>query len=961
MKVASEIAQALFQLATLPYRSIILYSRLGIDKSEEGTVLKLSTTTKVKAKCIGAVVLCYTISLSIAAVTVPNSHDFYKSVVTVYFASIFVISCLLIASKRMMFDFSVSEQSIRPLSIEQIGSIVSMVIEVIQMTALMIGNSTLHRIFLWTGVDYKISNLSVSHDDGDGIILYSIGVMVFMCAMLIRLLTTGESLTMPESWLPTSNDRKVTRHESVLVLVLQSSSMTKVFLITLMTVLGNPFLIVVLSACGRQPVGMGQTIFVCLALIFISYFSFYFFLFHPIVSLHNTPPASTLDRAVRFLILFIAVLFNSTPQIYLPFAFVSIIVLLLSSIVGTSGKIPFKGIYSPPRLNTFATACNLMLLWSCLCVSGWECSNSTSDELYKLLTLIAFGWIGITFAIIYSIYSFNSGNATVETASSEKNCKSENRTENDNDDFDNLSPSPVKSPMKIHKSIEKEGIPVCNMVVDLSQSISKENSSMVLEHCQTAKSLLAGIPTVSSLVSLPTGKQLKICNSPPNKDLASIATTSENNENAHLQTVWNATDEEDETEYCEGGYHRVFLSDVYKSDKHNYTIQSKLGWGQFSTVWLASTNTNSESTSFHALKIVKSWCDVSRAAQSEIELLEHINKKISERESNLSVPLVNMTDTFTISGHHGTHTVIAMTLCGPNLLKLVTNLKFKGVNHNIVKHITTEILQALQFLHDEVGVVHTDLKLENVLLQVHSSETLRILAMACGGNIISSDVELSDASLNGMWIRRPNETLKESIKRSFSIKLSDLGGARYTNRSYPVCVLQTREYRSPEVIIGWSDITGKADMWSMACVVFELLAGEFLFDPKDQTNFDRDVYHIALFRELLGEMPEDMTTGTGRFIDLFYNSDGIFRHVNLEHVPLSSRIVVCCNFTPEAAEVTASFLLTMLEYHPESRISAAEALKESWLEISEDDESCVSYYATDEASAASPNKITTGL
>lgn len=41
----------------------------------------------------------------------------------------------------------------------------------------------------------------------------------------------------------------------------------------------------------------------------------------------------------------------------------------------------------------------------------------------------------------------------------------------------------------------------------------------------------------------------------------------------------------------------------------------------------------------------------------------------------------------------------------------------------------------------------------------------------------------------------------------------------------------TPQRRAPEVIIGWKYGT-PCDMWSMACVVFELVTGDLLFDPK---------------------------------------------------------------------------------------------------------------------------------
>lgn len=46
------------------------------------------------------------------------------------------------------------------------------------------------------------------------------------------------------------------------------------------------------------------------------------------------------------------------------------------------------------------------------------------------------------------------------------------------------------------------------------------------------------------------------------------------------------TSEDEGTEdYRQGGYHAVCLGDAFRNGR--YVVQSKLGWGHFSTVWLA--------------------------------------------------------------------------------------------------------------------------------------------------------------------------------------------------------------------------------------------------------------------------------------------------------------------------------------------------------------------------------------
>ena len=51
--------------------------------------------------------------------------------------------------------------------------------------------------------------------------------------------------------------------------------------------------------------------------------------------------------------------------------------------------------------------------------------------------------------------------------------------------------------------------------------------------------------------------------------------------------------------------------------------------------------------------------------------------------------------------------------------------------------------------------------------------------------------------------------------------------------------MQTRQYRAPEVILGYNyDET--IDIWSLACIIFELLTGDVLFEPKSGKSFGKN-------------------------------------------------------------------------------------------------------------------------
>ena len=57
-----------------------------------------------------------------------------------------------------------------------------------------------------------------------------------------------------------------------------------------------------------------------------------------------------------------------------------------------------------------------------------------------------------------------------------------------------------------------------------------------------------------------------------------------------------SSEDEGTEDYRKGGYHAVEIGDTFKHGR--YVVQSKLGWGHFSTVWLAWDTHKSVRVSF---------------------------------------------------------------------------------------------------------------------------------------------------------------------------------------------------------------------------------------------------------------------------------------------------------------------------------------------------------------------------
>ena len=84
------------------------------------------------------------------------------------------------------------------------------------------------------------------------------------------------------------------------------------------------------------------------------------------------------------------------------------------------------------------------------------------------------------------------------------------------------------------------------------------------------------------------------------------------------------------------------------------------------------------------------------------------------------------------------------------------------------------------------------------------------------------------------------------------VEIADLGNACWAHKHFTEDI-QMSQYCSIEVLIG-AGYSTPADIWSMACMAFELAMGDYLFEPHSGEDYSRDEDHIALIIELLGKV-----------------------------------------------------------------------------------------------------------
>ncbi|XP_069621192.1 SRSF protein kinase 2 isoform X2 [Ranitomeya imitator] len=161
------------------------------------------------------------------------------------------------------------------------------------------------------------------------------------------------------------------------------------------------------------------------------------------------------------------------------------------------------------------------------------------------------------------------------------------------------------------------------------------------------------------------------------------------------------------------------------------------------------------------------------------------------------------------------------------------------------------------------------------------------------------------------------------------VKIADLGNACWVHKHFTEDI-QTRQYRSIEVLIG-AGYSTPADIWSTACMAFELATGDYLFEPHSGEDYSRDEDHIALITELLGKVPRKFGM-LGKYSKDFFTKKGELRHITkLKPWSLFDVLVEKYGWPHEDAAQFTDFLTPMLEMVPEKRASAGECLRHPWL------------------------------
>lgn len=171
----------------------------------------------------------------------------------------------------------------------------------------------------------------------------------------------------------------------------------------------------------------------------------------------------------------------------------------------------------------------------------------------------------------------------------------------------------------------------------------------------------------------------------------------------------------------------------------------------------------------------------------------------------------------------------------------------------------------------------------------------------------------------------------EGIDQNINIKICNFSKALWLNQKIDEAI-QTRQYRAPEVILG-INYNETVDIWSLACIVFELATGEYLFNPIVGENFSKDDDHLAKFIQILGKMPKNFCL-SGAYSHKYFDKYGnLKRKKDINPKTIKDILTKKYFFIEDEAKALNDFLLPMLEYYPSKRATAKQMLGHPWLKM----------------------------
>ncbi|KAF2756508.1 protein kinase [Pseudovirgaria hyperparasitica] len=363
-------------------------------------------------------------------------------------------------------------------------------------------------------------------------------------------------------------------------------------------------------------------------------------------------------------------------------------------------------------------------------------------------------------------------------------------------------------------------------------------------------------------------------------------------------------EEESIPNYKAQRYYPVRIGEVFNQ---RYQVVAKLGYGSSSTVWLCR---DLGERRYIALKVYVNSSKVHR----ELPIYQRINQTQSNHSGRACIRM--LLDSFEIRGPDGKHICLVHQPLGMSLHDLKMRARGKVFSKEVLRISIRQLLVALDFLHRDAHIIHTDLQPSNLLMGIDDESFFAQYEQN----------ELDDPSprksLDGRTIY-----LSRPLPLSFGPPvLCDFGEARFGEGVHRDDIMPD-VYRAPEVILGmkWSY---SVDIWNAAMVVWDLFEHSQLFTGRRSDGKYDDGNHLAEMIAILGPPPPGFLARTENSLR-YWDENGKWRdlipipNANLER--LEQRLV------DGDKDGFLQFVRKMLTWIPEERPSAEELIFDPWL------------------------------
>jgi len=196
-------------------------------------------------------------------------------------------------------------------------------------------------------------------------------------------------------------------------------------------------------------------------------------------------------------------------------------------------------------------------------------------------------------------------------------------------------------------------------------------------------------------------------------------------------------------------------------------------------------------------------------------------------------------------------------------------------------------------------------------------------------NEVPSDEIIYDKEINSL-------SIDTKYLNKIQIRLADFGSACFSDKKYNM--IQARHYRAPEVVIGYP-FNESCDIWSLGCLLFELITGDVLFKPNKSPYISRNKHHLYKMYQLLGPIPNNMIEKC-KYRKIFFNHDytlkidkrivelNMFDFIRSEINSRSVKIILSDDELNQMIE----FLMLTFEYDPEKRSKAGNLINHKWFD-----------------------------